>query len=93
MTKQENSNCDNTANSYCDKTPNSKNLNSNKIQKLKFWWNSKIQIVTKLKKSHFDNSNSEEEFFLTQAFGKNNLTPQQLMRYTLEKILKQIIWC
>ena len=36
MTKQEISNCDNTANSLCDKTSNSKNLDSNKSQKQKF---------------------------------------------------------
>ena len=31
-------------------------------------------------------TNSEEEFFFTQSFAKNNLTPQQPMRCTLANV-------
>ena len=51
-----------------------KSKSFDEIQKHKLWQNSK--------KYYFDNSNSEEEF-LTQSFGKNNLTPQQPMSYAL----------
>ena len=66
-----------------------------KTQKLKYQQKSKTQILIKLKISNcdktqipnFDHSNSEEEKNFTQSIGKNNLTPQQPMRYTLNSLL------
>ena len=84
-------------NSYCDTTQNSNcdNSNSNKTQKLKKQPNSKTWIVMKPKNWNSERKKSKTQVLtnkiltkLIQSFGKNSLTPQQLMRCTLGSVLQ-----
>ena len=90
VTKLKNSNCNNTQfvtklqTHIATKLPTQRTYIATKLRNLRFDKIQQLKIMTNPKISISDTSNSNQNFKL--YFSKNNVTPQQLMRCTLDSV-------
>ena len=80
MTKLKNSNCDQTQKlKLCQNLKKNDNSKTKIVTKLKFWQNSQIEVVTVVIATV-----ALVTVVIVTSFSKNNLTPQQPMRFLVQ---------